>query len=774
MSNQSKKLVTHVFKNHNVNQLIESVIEPDNTVYYVYASNPIPYVANTIPEPSNSQEDLISNTYANMIFGKRVTSSDLKVMARRIYWEANVVYDMYDHADENLFEKDFFVVVDEGSFYHVYKCLSTNNGAPSTVQPVFAHAAQESDLFDENDGYYRTSDGYQWKYIYSLDEATFSKFSTTNFMPIVANNTVTLSAVDGAIDVIRVDSGGSRYDNHFRSAFDASSLRVSSNAAVLGAYSSDVLYSLGDNITIANVSGSIAVTGGMANIIGTATTFTTDFQINDYVKVANSTSYEIKRVISITNNTLMAISGNFSNSFAGANAAITYPNNANPANDYYNECILLITSGTGIGQYKKIIDYVNDGFKQIAVIESGFEINPDTTSHYEVNPAVFVVGNGTETVNCVARALVNSAAANSVYEIEILERGEFYRAATANVLVANVVSGANVAELTPIMSPFRGHGSDVSNELGSISIGISVKFSNSEANSISTENDYRTVGILKDPLFANVEFTLTRLSDNNPGVDGTFVDNEKVLQFKSLQMVGNVNINTTSAVITGDGTDFSGLSPNDVIIINAGTNWFVSNVVSISNTTEIVVSSNGNFVNTDANIFKATISAQGFVASFAAPTLFLTNAETKFIQGGHIIGLSSYAVANVTNISSNDIDKNDGFLTFSQLNTLQGTLSGTFEEDEVIWQGANLSTATFTAKFHSVNDDDTLLYYTDAMGVIETGIIHGDASESTFTVTDKYKGDLVSGSGVPIYIQHGTVVSRSNNQTENIKIIVEF
>lgn len=768
------KLVTHIFKNHNVEQIIESITEPASTVYYMYVSNHNEYIANTVPSPTNSQQDLIANTYSNMIFGKKITPADVKIMARRVDWVSNTAYAMYDHADDELFDKDFYVVVDEGSFYHIYKCLYNNNGQPSTIQPLFAHASQESDLFDENDGYYRTSDGYQWKYIFSIDEATFSKFSTINYIPIVANTNVEDSAIDGSIDVIRVDSGGSRYDNHFRSAFDAGSLRVTSNAAVLGAYSSDVLYSLGDNINIANAAGSVATASGQANVSGTSTTFALDFQINDYIKVANSTAYEIKRIVSITNNTVMTISGNFSNTFASANVSMAYPFTANPANDYYNECILLVTSGTGIGQYKKIIDYVNDGFKQIVVIESGFDINPDTTSHYEVNPALSIVGNGTETVNCVARAMVNTAAANSIFEIQILERGEFYRSATANVLVSSALSVSNAASLTPIISPFRGHGSDAANELGAISIGFSAKFSNSEANSISTENDYRTIGILKDPLYANVEFSLERLSDENPGVDGTFVEGELVQQFVSLKLAGTVSVNTTSANIEGTSTDFGGMTNSDIIIVNVGTNWFITNIASITNTTQIVATTNASFTNTVANIYKATITANAYVSDFQSPALFVTNAESKFIQGGHIIGRSSFAVANVTNISSNDIDKNNGFLTYSQLNVLIGTLNGTFEEDEVIWQGTSLSTATFVAKYHSINGDNTELFYTNPTGVITNGIVHGDSSSATFTVTDKYKGDLVSGSGIPIYIQNGSNVSRAENQTENIKIIVEF
>ena len=243
-----------------------------------------------------------------MIFGKRVTINDLKLMVRRNNWETNTVYEMYEHDNDDLFNSNFYVVVDKGSYYHIFKCLYNNNGEPSIVEPNFAHASQESDLFDDNDGYYRTSDGYQWKYMYSIDVATFDKFATSDYIPVIANTVVQQAAIDGSIDVIKVESGGSRYDNHFKGNFKVNDLRVSSNSIALQSYSSDVLYSLGDNTDIANSSGSVTVSSGQSNIIGTSTTFTTDFAINDYVKVANSSTNEIRKIASITNNTLMTIS----------------------------------------------------------------------------------------------------------------------------------------------------------------------------------------------------------------------------------------------------------------------------------------------------------------------------------------------------------------------------------------------------------------------------------------------------------------------------------
>ena len=768
----TKTIISHVFKKESAQQFIDSV--DFNNSYYVTVGNHLDYSTEEIPTPTDSQNNLLSNTYANMIFGKRITPADVNIMAKRYNWESNTVYTMYEHDNNNLYSNNFYVTVDEGSFYHIFKCLFNNNGQPSIVQPDFAHSTQESDLFDDNDGYYRTSDGYQWKYMYSIEQAIFDKFATDDFIPVIANSAVIAAAVDGAIDVIKVESGGSRYDNHFRSAFGPDDLRVSSNAAVLSSYSSDVLYSLGDNINIANVSGHAAVSASQSNVTGTSTTFTTDFQINDYVKVANSTTSEIKKIVSITNNTLMTISGNFTSAYSGANLAIAFPFDASNANDYYNDCVILIIAGEGVGQYQKIIDYVNDGVKKIAVLEEPFLINPDTTSRYEINPSVKVVGSGSETVNCVARAMVNTAAANSIYEIEILERGQFYKKAIANVLVSTVISIANSAILKPIISPFNGHGSFPSEELGATALGIAVKFANTESDSISVENDFKTIGVIKNPLFSNVELTLDRISDNNPGADGTFVANEKIYQISKLKLAGNVAVSSTSANVDGTGTNFDGLQVNDRVVISVGTNWYLSNVASVVNTTQITVSTNVSFSNTAASIYIAKVHSEGYVRSFESPALFVSNSQGFFEQNQQIIGLSSFATANIQNIAINDINKNDNFLTFSQLSYAEGSLNGAFEEDEEIWQGTSYANASFTARYHSIGDSDTKIFFTNTTGMLGVGVVHGRDSDATFTVTAKYNGDVIPGSGLPLYLQNGDEISRATNRTENIKIIVEY
>lgn len=770
----TERLITNTFKTHNAQQFVESISEPANTIYYVFAGDHVS--GNTTVVPNNSIQSTIIDSYNNMIFGKQITASDVKIMTNRNNWTGETVYDEYDHTDGELYNKNFFVVVNESSYYHVYKCLSNADGTVSTIQPTFSDTAAD-------DMFYQTSDGYQWKYMYTVDSTTFNKFATTSYMPIVPNSNVSGNAISGAIDVIKVFSGGRRYDNYFASVFSATDIRVQSSQAYLSQYSTDLLYSLGDYKSTSNVAGTVAASSGGSNITGTSTSFVSDFKANEYVKIINASNtqqFEIKRISSITNNTLMTIAGTFSNSFSSAKLQQTYPYAASPNNHFYDGCWLVVTAGTGSGQYREIIDYYNDGGKKIAVLSSAFTTTPDATSQYEISPKVIVTGDGLETTNCDARALVTPASSNGVYAIEILNSGRGYNFAIANVKTSSVLSNVVSAELKPIIGPPGGHGADVYHELNGTSIGISVTFANSESNTISTDNDFSTIGILKDPKYANVELMMNKISTGAAGSDGTFSINERAHQFTGIKLAGYYTATSSSSTITSSGTDSelsASLSAGDFVVLNSGTNWQLANVSSVANATSMVVNSQITFSNSNTTIYKANLTSTGYISTVATAFVYASNVSGFFVQNRKMIGAISGAVANVTSVQINNVDKNSGVIVFNQLTHYSGSyVFGTFNEDEILYQSIN-GANTATARFHSTYEDGGITYLavTNLVGKFDTDQnIVGADSVAVFNPITKYDGDLLKNSGEVIYLQNGDAVSRLSTQSETIKIIVEF
>lgn len=675
------KLITRNFKTYNAQQLIEAVTEPANTAYYIFYGKHTPFAGqdSAVPTPSNGDNELFTSAYSNMVGGKRLTEADIKLMVKRNNWTSGTVYDEYNAEVDIYAESKFYVNVDETTYHHIYKCIYNNEGAQSTDQPRYNDTTAD-------DAYYSTSDGYVWKYMYSIDRATFEKFATNDYIPVIPNANVSGNAVAGAIDMIHVDSGGARYDNFYYGRFNADDLNI------------------GGDPTVFNI---------------------------------------------------------------GKDASGT--------NGFYVDCIVNIVEGTGKGQYRSITDYTAVSTSKQITVNTQFTVPPDITSRYEVTPGVRIDGNGTQSINCVARALVNSASSNTIWNVEILNRGAGYFKANATALASANVGVTNSASLAVRLAPYGGHGSDVGRELGASAIGISLKLSNTENGTLSVNNDFRTFGLLESPLFANVNIKVFK-EDGGVGTDGTFLDNEGFLQYAPVKISGSVSINTTSATIIGTSTDFdNALEVGERIIINSGVTYFIANVAAIANSSQLTITANGGFTNSSATLSKVKPIATGNISNISVGVLDLKNVDGVIQKGEKLIGLTSKATAfvntNSDGIKINNIQK--GFDTFTQLHRMEYTsATSAFNEDEVVYQVQNVNIDP-TAYFHSSNN--TFLFLSDKFGIFNNGnTVIGNTSGAQASITSQWPGDLVPGSGKVLYIENIDPISRSAAQSETFKIIVEY
>lgn len=189
---------------NNARDFINSFETANDNIYYLYAGyTNTSLVANTYDNTSNT----LSDAYRNMAFGKKIQSTDVSLSIPRIDYLAGTVYAQYDDIDTSLFSKNFYAGVQQGSFYNVFKCLYNSGNSASTVTPDVTQVSA-------NDQAYITSDGYMWKYMFSVDSANYDKFSTASYVPVIANSEVSSAAVPGSIDVINVTYGGAGYINY--------------------------------------------------------------------------------------------------------------------------------------------------------------------------------------------------------------------------------------------------------------------------------------------------------------------------------------------------------------------------------------------------------------------------------------------------------------------------------------------------------------------------------------------------------------------------------
>jgi hypothetical protein len=91
---------------------------------------------------------------------------------------------------------------------------------------------------------------------------------------------------------------------------------------------------------------------------------------------------------------------------AGAANSITLDTLGSATNDAYNGCYVLITSGAGAGQIRRISDY--DGTTKVATVATAWTVNPDANSVFQVIAGVDIM---TGAAIAFASTLTDTAAA---------------------------------------------------------------------------------------------------------------------------------------------------------------------------------------------------------------------------------------------------------------------------------------------------------------------------------------------------------------------------
>ena len=236
----------------------------------------------TVPTPVESSNNYYS-VWNNLIAAKKVTAADMNLVVPRIDWANGTTYVEYTQ-DLNLFYKaNTSNVAYDNKFYvrntkdQVFKCLFNNANASSTIMPEIDIGGQ----LPENP-YVETSDGYKWKYLYKIPSGLKEKFFTTDYMPVVVEETITNSARNGRIDILKIITPGAGFNANVANNFlniisikgdgaDANlRVNVQSSAANGGNIVGYTIISGGNNYTRATVSivdsNKIANTGN-ANLV---------------------------------------------------------------------------------------------------------------------------------------------------------------------------------------------------------------------------------------------------------------------------------------------------------------------------------------------------------------------------------------------------------------------------------------------------------------------------------------------------------------------------
>lgn len=165
---------------------------------YVVIGKQLPWNSGTevVPVQGVTEND-INDCFKSGIYAKLIKYENASVVVPRNDWTSNTVYNTY------LSNTNFYVV---NSSLQVFKCLSNNNGVASTDEPQLTLSTTSLE-----EPYFETSDGYKWKYLYTISSKQKQRFMDDEWMPVTSNPFVAAAAVPGSIDIINITNSGNNY-----------------------------------------------------------------------------------------------------------------------------------------------------------------------------------------------------------------------------------------------------------------------------------------------------------------------------------------------------------------------------------------------------------------------------------------------------------------------------------------------------------------------------------------------------------------------------------
>lgn len=203
-------------KTNTIKAMFFDIFSNVSKYYYAYG-RALPW--DTITETNSgivvSSEDnppAISDTYSyelgvrrDILYTKAISSSDASIVVRRLNWQAGSIYDMYDDYSADNVAISGATSIDQANFYvltsdfNVYKCLFNNNDARSLAQPNSTNVEPVT-----------YTDGYIWKFMYTLPLYLRNKFLTSNWMPCTTALTNQFYS-NGSITSFAIENKGFKY-----------------------------------------------------------------------------------------------------------------------------------------------------------------------------------------------------------------------------------------------------------------------------------------------------------------------------------------------------------------------------------------------------------------------------------------------------------------------------------------------------------------------------------------------------------------------------------
>ncbi len=243
-------LVTDQFRILNATNFIESV---DNNAdsYYVWVGLTNPNASGfgrnanwdggtgvtngVVPNPVDNT-DYLTHYEDTLLFGKKITSSNIRRVVRRVDWVRGKRYDMYRHdysitnlspiaKRARLYDSEYYVI---NSDYKVYICIQNGSSGINTTGNQSLYEPTHTDLEPAVAG--AGDDGYRWKYLFTIPPSDIIKFDSTEYITLPSNWS---TSTDSQIVSVRENGDSTLNDNQIKTVYiDNPGLNYQSSADI--------------------------------------------------------------------------------------------------------------------------------------------------------------------------------------------------------------------------------------------------------------------------------------------------------------------------------------------------------------------------------------------------------------------------------------------------------------------------------------------------------------------------------------------------------------
>jgi len=354
-------------------------------------------------------------------------------------------------------------------------------------------------------------------------------------------------------------------------------------------------------------------------------------------------------------------------------------------------------------------------------------------------------GDGTGGLCTVTIGGSGGSAGGQVTAVAVTANGTGYT--HANVIAADIIEQHDIQQsnaltfpstvpvLEVIIGPDGGHGSNPAKELGGFFCLMDIKLQQTEAYDFSVVNDFRQLGIVRNPYSYATSSVFTgstarqtsaiKLASNS----GTFTVDEKISQTIAAVSLTSIASSANGQVITVVTSDVHKLATGQMVKITNGT-FAGGATTGHQGTHHITVTNTTTFTYNIASTRSVDVSTTATLGS---------GAYTTFAPQAVVVEYD--ATNNILFYVQNSYDN-------------QGTDS-TYKQNIPFSGNSTVTGAT-----------------SNATGVPDTS--NSSTYNNTVMVSGYASPELQPDSGDVIYIENRKPISRASDQTEDVKLVVEF